>query len=72
MKARKKMVRKARNEKPLAQRLGLERLDKLTKRNCLERSNFLFKNVEKGKYKGDLRAKALHHAYWYKARAKQA
>lgn len=59
------------NTRSLAERLGLERLDKLTKKNCLERSKFLLTRVEKGVYKGELREKAMHHAYWYRAKAKQ-
>jgi hypothetical protein len=58
------------NERPLAARLGLQRLEKLTKRNCLERAKLLQSRAEKGVYKGELREKALKHAYWYRAKAK--
>ena len=54
----------------LAKRLGLTRMEQMTKKACIERAAFLERRLKQGAYKGLLEAKARSHASWYRSKAK--
>lgn len=49
----------------ITKRLGLPDHDGLTRKVCQEKSRLLAKNIEAGKYSGDLRRYAVYYKNWY-------
>ena len=56
-------------KKSYIEKLGLDPVEKLTKKVCLERSRLLRARLSKDAYDGRLRKQAVYYASWYKWRA---
>lgn len=55
----------ARQKKSVMEKLGLEKVRKCTAKICRERSKFLQKKIDQGKFEGKLLYYARYYRSWY-------